>query len=72
MPPDGYSSITVSDDVLEQLGAVMVEYDCDSPAEAIDWQGDRFRSQITVRSANITVCWPVEYRFSGIIPRKYC
>ena len=36
MPPDGYSSITVSDDAFEQLGAVMVEYDCDSPAEAIE------------------------------------
>lgn len=36
MPPDGYSSITVSDDVFEQLGVVMAEYDCDSPAEAIE------------------------------------
>lgn len=36
MSPDGYSSITASDDVLEQLGVVMAEYDCDSPAEAVE------------------------------------
>jgi hypothetical protein len=36
MPPNRYSSITVSDDVFKQLGVVMAEYDCDSPAEAIE------------------------------------
>lgn len=33
MPPGGQSSTTVSDDVFEQLGVVMAEYDCDNPAE---------------------------------------
>lgn len=28
--------VTVSDDVLEQFGVVMAEYECDSPAEVIE------------------------------------
>ena len=36
MPPDGYQTITISDDVLEQLVAVMAEYDCESLADAVD------------------------------------
>lgn len=35
MPPDGYNSLTVSDEVLEQLALVMAEYDCDSLADAV-------------------------------------
>ena len=35
MPPEGYSSVTVTDEVFEQLVAVMVEYDCDSVADAV-------------------------------------
>jgi len=36
MPPDGYNSLTVSDDVIEQLARVMSEYDCDSLADAVE------------------------------------
>lgn len=36
MPPEGYTSLTVSDDVFEQLVAVMAEYDCDSIADAVE------------------------------------
>lgn len=36
MPPDGYSSITVPDDVFAQLTEVMVEYECESIAEAVE------------------------------------
>lgn len=36
MPPDGYTSLTVSEDVFEQLCTVMTEYDCDSIADAVD------------------------------------
>lgn len=36
MPPDGYSTITVSEDVFEQLAVVMAEYDCDSLADAVE------------------------------------
>ncbi len=35
MPPDGYTSLTVSEEVFEQLVAVMTEYDCDSIADAV-------------------------------------
>lgn len=35
MPPDGYNSLSVSDEVLEQLALVMAEYDCESLADAI-------------------------------------
>ncbi len=35
MPPDGYNSLTVSDEVIEQLALVMAEYDCDSLADAV-------------------------------------
>ncbi|MFB6152252.1 MAG: hypothetical protein ABEJ40_10640 [Haloarculaceae archaeon] len=35
MPPDGYNSLTVSDEAMEQLALVMVEYDCDSLADAV-------------------------------------
>ena len=35
MPPDGYTSLTVSDEVFEQLVTGMAEYDCDSIADAV-------------------------------------
>lgn len=35
MPPDGYTSLTVSDEVFEQLVTVMTEYDCDNIADAV-------------------------------------
>jgi hypothetical protein len=35
MPPDGYNSLTISDEAMEQLALVMAEYDCDSLADAV-------------------------------------
>ena len=35
MPPDGYHTITVSDEVFQRIIAVMAEYDCDSIADAV-------------------------------------
>jgi hypothetical protein len=35
MPPEGYSSITVPDEVFEQGTTVMIEYDCESIADAV-------------------------------------
>jgi hypothetical protein len=35
MPPEGYSTITVPDEVFEQVTEVMTEYDCDSLADAV-------------------------------------
>ena len=39
MPPDGYHSVSVPEEVIEQLALVMAEYDCDSWAEAIRLSG---------------------------------
>ena len=36
MPPEGYSTITVPDEVFERVTEVMIEYDCDSIADAVD------------------------------------
>ena len=36
MPPEGYTSLTVSDEVMEQLALVMAEYDCDSLNDAVE------------------------------------
>jgi hypothetical protein len=35
MPPEGYNSITVPDEVFEQLTEVMIEYECGSIADAV-------------------------------------
>jgi hypothetical protein len=35
MPPDGYRTITVSDEVFQQVLAVMTEYECESVADAV-------------------------------------
>ena len=35
MPPNGYNAITVSDDVLQQVIAVMSEYNSDSIADTV-------------------------------------
>ncbi|GAA0474051.1 hypothetical protein MUK72_16710 (plasmid) [Halococcus dombrowskii] len=35
MPPEGYNTITVPDEVFEQVTEVMIEYDCDSIADAV-------------------------------------
>jgi hypothetical protein len=35
MPPDGYNSLTVSDEAMWQLALVMTKYDCESLADAV-------------------------------------
>ena len=35
MPPEGYSSITVPDEVFEQVTEVMIEYERESIADAV-------------------------------------
>jgi hypothetical protein len=35
MPPEGYSSITVPDEVFEQVTEVMIEYEYESIADAV-------------------------------------
>jgi len=36
MPPKGFRAITINEETFELLTQVMVEYDCDSVAEAIE------------------------------------
>ena len=36
MPPEGYTNLTVSDDVLELLIEISTEYDCSSYPEAVE------------------------------------
>jgi hypothetical protein len=36
MPPEGYRAITIDEETFELLTQVMVKYDCDSVAEAIE------------------------------------
>lgn len=35
MPPDGYHTITVSDEVFQRVVAVMSEYECETVADAV-------------------------------------
>lgn len=35
MPPEEYSSITVPDEVFEQVTEVMIKYECESIADAV-------------------------------------
>ena len=36
MPPEGYQAITVDEETFDLLTEVMIEYDCDSVAEAVN------------------------------------
>lgn len=40
MPPDGYTTVTLSDDIIEKLAEIMAAHDCDSYAEAIEFAVD--------------------------------
>ena len=54
MLPDGYHSVSVLEDVIEQLALVMAKYDCDSWAEAIETAAaialERNEAELTQRS----------------------
>jgi hypothetical protein len=58
MPPDGYTSLTVSDEVFEQLVTVMAEYDCDSIADA----GPRRRSHLNETKPNWHRSSPISWQ----------
>jgi hypothetical protein len=52
MPPDGYSTVTISDDVAEKLTRIMALHDHSSYAEAIEHVVDTtlvHEDEITVR-----------------------
>lgn len=40
MPPEGYSVVTISDDVEEKLIRLMVNHDIDGLGEAIEYAAD--------------------------------
>ena len=40
MPPNGYTGVTISDEVAEKLVEVMVRHDLDSMAMAIEYAAD--------------------------------
>jgi hypothetical protein len=40
MPPDGYTTITISDRLAAKLTRIMVRHDCSSYAEAIKYAAD--------------------------------
>jgi hypothetical protein len=37
MPPDGFTTITISDDLAAKLARIMNRYECDSYAEAVEY-----------------------------------
>lgn len=51
MPPDGYTTVTLSDEVIEKLNRIMAMHDCSSYAEAIEYATD----STLVREDEITV-----------------
>jgi hypothetical protein len=41
MPPDGYTTVTISDSLAEKLTRVMIQHDQSSYADAIEYSVDR-------------------------------
>ena len=40
MPPEGYTTVTISDKLATKLTRIMAEYECASYAEAIEYAAD--------------------------------
>ena len=52
MPPEGYTTVTISDELAEKLTRIMAQYDRSSYAEAIEYTVDTAlvqEDEITVR-----------------------
>jgi hypothetical protein len=45
MPPDGYHTVTISDELAQKLGRVMAEYEIDSYAAPIEHAVDSVLAQ---------------------------
>lgn len=45
MPPDGYTTVTLSDDVISKLSRILVDQECESYAEAIEYAVDETLAQ---------------------------
>jgi hypothetical protein len=40
MPPEGYTTVTISDELATKLTRIMADYNCSSYAEAIEYAAD--------------------------------
>ena len=52
MPPDGYTTVTISDSLATKLTRIMSHHDCSSYAEAIEYAADTTllqEEEITIR-----------------------
>ncbi|SNR34421.1 hypothetical protein [Halorubrum vacuolatum] len=53
MPPEGYTSVTISDETAAKLTEIVVGQDLESIAEAIDYAGDVARDPETLSEAEL-------------------
>ena len=53
MPPEGYTSITISDETAAKLAEIVVEQDLDSISEAIDYAADAAQDPETLSEVEL-------------------
>ena len=53
MPPEGYTSVTISDETAAKLAEIVVEQELESIADAIDYAADAARDPETLSEAEL-------------------
>ncbi|WP_281196070.1 hypothetical protein [Halorubrum sp. F4] len=53
MPPDGYTTVTISDETAAKLAEFVVTHNLESVAEAIDFAADAARDPETLSEAEL-------------------
>jgi hypothetical protein len=53
MPPDGYTTVTISTETATKLSTVMIEHEVDSMARAIDYAADLAIEQEKLTNAEL-------------------
>lgn len=53
MPPDGYTTVTISDETAAKLAELVVTHDLGSVAEAVDFAADAAREPETLSEAEL-------------------
>jgi cobalamin biosynthesis protein CobD/CbiB len=53
MPPDGYTTITISEETASKLAEIVVENDLESVADAVDYATDVARDPETLSDAEL-------------------
>ena len=53
MPPEGYTTITISEETAGKLAEIVVENDLDSVADAVDYAADVARDPETLSDAEL-------------------